>query len=188
MKPDDVEPPLDLSTLARSPGPPRELEPRVVDSLRARGLLRPATNGAGIWRRYGLAALAAAALLAIGFVFGDRSERRAHSDGPRYLLLLYQDSADATTGLAERDSMVAEYVRWAGRLREDGRLVLGEELGEGMAVVPEVEGEGIASSRYALGGFFVIHADDLEHAIEIARSTPHARGGGAVVVRPINPT
>ena len=188
MKPDD-DAPLDLSTLARSSDPPSELEARVVGSLRARGLLQPATTIRAVaWRRYGLAVLAAAAILAIGFVLGARSVRTSHADGSRYLLLLYQDSAEAGATLGERDSIVAEYVRWAGGLREEGRLVLGEELGEEMAIVPQGERVDEAVSRYALGGFFVVRAVDLAHAVEIARSTPHAHRGGAVVVRRINPT
>jgi hypothetical protein len=189
MKPDEMEPPLDPSQLARPVEIPSELERRVVGTLRARGLLRPGGTGGREWWRNGLTALAAAALLAIGFVFGTRSERLVVATGPQYLLLLYQDSTGATLGPSQRDSVVAAYVRWAAGLREEGRLVLGEELGEGMAVVPESGPDPRdVSSRYSLGGFFVVRAENLAHAVEIARGTPHARDGGRVVVRPINPT
>jgi hypothetical protein len=39
--------------------------------------------------------------------------------------------------------------------------------------------------KEALGGYFVLEADDLDAAIEIASRVPAARQGGAVEVRPI---
>ena len=39
--------------------------------------------------------------------------------------------------------------------------------------------------KEALGGYFVLEADDLDAAIEVASRVPAARLGGAVEVRPI---
>ena len=39
--------------------------------------------------------------------------------------------------------------------------------------------------KEALGGYFVLEADDLDAAIELAARVPAARLGGAVEVRPI---
>ena len=39
--------------------------------------------------------------------------------------------------------------------------------------------------KEALGGYFVLEADDLDSAIEIAAQVPAARLGGAVEVRPV---
>jgi hypothetical protein len=39
--------------------------------------------------------------------------------------------------------------------------------------------------KEALGGYFLLEADDLDAAIEVAASVPAARLGGAVEVRPI---
>jgi hypothetical protein len=38
--------------------------------------------------------------------------------------------------------------------------------------------------KEALGGYFVLEADDLDAAIELAASVPAARLGGAVEIRP----
>ncbi|HEV2347413.1 MAG TPA: YciI family protein, partial [Actinocrinis sp.] len=38
--------------------------------------------------------------------------------------------------------------------------------------------------KEAIGGFFVIEADDLDAAIEVASRVPAARYGGAVEIRP----
>jgi hypothetical protein len=39
--------------------------------------------------------------------------------------------------------------------------------------------------KEALGGYFLLEADDLDAAIELAARVPAARLGGAVEVRPI---
>ncbi|HEY5977071.1 MAG TPA: YciI family protein [Solirubrobacterales bacterium] len=40
-------------------------------------------------------------------------------------------------------------------------------------------------AKEALGGYFVLEADDLDAAIELAAKVPAARYGGAVEVRPM---
>src|SRR5712671_2694573 len=42
-----------------------------------------------------------------------------------------------------------------------------------------------AETKEALGGYFVLEADDLDSAIEIAARIPAARMGGAIEVRPV---
>jgi hypothetical protein len=42
-----------------------------------------------------------------------------------------------------------------------------------------------ATVKEALGGYFVLEADDLDAAIEVAARVPAARMGGAVEVRPV---
>ena len=42
-----------------------------------------------------------------------------------------------------------------------------------------------AETKEALGGFYLIEADDLDAALEIAARIPAARMGGSVEVRPL---
>ncbi len=42
-----------------------------------------------------------------------------------------------------------------------------------------------ASTKEAVGGLFVLEADDLDAALEIAARVPAARLGGAVEIRPV---
>ena len=39
--------------------------------------------------------------------------------------------------------------------------------------------------KEAIGGFFVLEADDLDAAIEVASGVPAARLGGAIEIRPV---
>ena len=43
-----------------------------------------------------------------------------------------------------------------------------------------------AESREAIGGLFIIQANDLTQAVEIAKGCPQLEVGGTVEVRPIN--
>ena len=42
-----------------------------------------------------------------------------------------------------------------------------------------------ASVKEAIGGFFVLEAEDLDAAIEVASRVPAARLGGAIEIRPV---
>jgi hypothetical protein len=42
-----------------------------------------------------------------------------------------------------------------------------------------------ASTKEALGGFFVVEAEHLDAAIEVAARVPAARLGGAIEIRPV---
>jgi hypothetical protein len=42
-----------------------------------------------------------------------------------------------------------------------------------------------AETKEYLGGFYLIEADDLDGAIEVAAKVPAARTGGAIEVRPV---
>ena len=156
--------------------PPPSLESRVIASLRRTRVLRPRERG--LLRPLTVAMLAAASLI-IGLAIG-RSMLRTPGDdtGPRYLLLLYQDS----TFVADRPSaqIVAEYAAWADSLGRAGRLDAGEKLGDARVVVGDASIAGTAPS-----GFFVVRASTLEDARALAASSPHVRRGGTVRVTAI---
>ena len=42
-----------------------------------------------------------------------------------------------------------------------------------------------AELKEAIGGYFVLEADDLDAAIEVAATVPAARLGGAIEIRPV---
>jgi hypothetical protein len=111
---------------------------------------------------------------------------------PTFVLLLYEDASFAA-GRTERD-LVAEYAAWARSLDRRGALVMGEKLGEtshrlrggnGRGGGPTVDRIQVTSDLGQLAGLFVIRADDEAAALAIARTCPHLRYGGSVVVRPV---
>jgi hypothetical protein len=161
--------------------PPPELRARVVATLRRSGYIG---SEAAPWLRRVIAAGAIAAALLVGFVAG-RTRIDAAPSGNNFLLLLYEDAGYRD----DRPSaeIVAEYAGWADSLGRAGALVLGEKLGDARI---DVVGAGASGPPAASGGpgptgLFIVRTANTDSAAAIARSAPHIRQGGRIVVRPI---
>ena len=177
----------ELDALRRRHLPP-ELEGRVIERLRASGLLArheaPASS-----RRWLLAA--GLALLVVGFGLG-RWQAQRSSNGrpmpptPSYILLLHQD-ASYRWGPG-RIALMAEEDRWARGLQNKAELIAGEALtDEGHLVTPTRTVERLAPGDY-VSGFFLLSVTSDERALAIARSCPHLTHGGRVELRRIWPS
>ena len=168
---------------------PPALEARVERSLVSAGLLVPARD---VSRRKAILTALAAGLVcfAVGLGVGTVRARPSappvavtSNNTPKFALLLYGDAADTVHSASD----VEEHVRWARQLAREGHQISGEKLG-GYA---EPIGTGSTASGAPdalLQGFFVISAANDVEALAIARSSPHFRHGGRVVVRRIEPT
>ena len=112
-----------------------------------------------------------------------------------YLMLIYQGTTplpgtDAWEALPEKEqkAIYADY----GRLNQTEGVTPGLPLGlpENATTVRVQEGKMLTtdgpfvSVKEALGGYFVLEADDLDAAIELASKIPAARLGGAIEIRP----
>jgi hypothetical protein len=137
-----------------------------------------------------VAAAAAAILLVVAGVVAEHvrltRDRSAVDSRPRYALLLYGDrGGDA----AVERTLVEEYGRWARTVAARGHYVAGEKLTD---EATELRGAGLARpiplDAGFLVGFFIISAATPAEAESIARTCPHLRYGGRIVVRPIEPT
>lgn len=186
----------ELDRLARETPAPPALEERVVRALRREGLLTaPALPR---WRQGLMLAGATTAAVAIFFagVLTGAARRPATPPEfqPTYALLLragpdYQDTASGE----QEQRRVEEYRAWAGGVYQSGVGIRGEKLGDdGRLLRQQAETSLRSDDREhepgALGGFFLINATSLDEALRIARSCPHLRYGGAIEVRPIDPT
>jgi len=168
---------------------PPDLASRVRVSLRERGLIREVDRAQRAegrrpsqWaQRAGL--LAAGILLgAIGSrVAGTTSRRPASVDAAgQYVLLLYGDPPDDTG--AVHVAREREYGRWAARLT-GATWVGGHELADVVDRLGPAPGEtGSPPNADRLAGYFVIAAPSRERAAEVARTCPHLKYGGRVVV------
>jgi hypothetical protein len=174
--------------------PPPDLAGRVRAALEARGLVRLPNDtvadraaGGGQASRRGITWVVGAGLVAAGFViglvasgtFGRAGGRPASARPGQYVVLLYGDPADDTG--AVHVAREREYGRWASTLSDGARWVGGHELAD------VVEGLGPAGSTPVayddrLAGYFVIEAPSRERAADVARSCPHLKYGGRVVV------
>ena len=106
----------------------------------------------------------------------------------QYALLIYEAPGIYDGfGDDERRAVSAEYLA----LRDDPRVVGGARLKpvETATTVRVPDGEPLvtdgpfADTKEVFGGFYVLEADDLDGALEIAARIPAARLGGSVEVR-----
>jgi hypothetical protein len=108
----------------------------------------------------------------------------------RYALLIHElPGADDELGPDERQAISAEYFA----IRDDPRVVDGGRLqpidtattvrvGDGRTLVADGP---FAETKEVFGGWFLLEADHLDAAIEIAGRIPAARMGGSVEIRPL---
>jgi hypothetical protein len=188
-----TEPTEDFAGLPREAEAPRGLEDATVEALVARGLLRrpPARRPRA---PVPALALAASVLLFLGGVAVGRRGEPALPPAPpgQFALLLYEGPGYRHSAPGEEAERVREYGAWAAARAEQGELVAGEKLREDPDVVVGSDGTVSTPAPPAgadrLAGFFLIRAADARRAVEIARSCPHVRYGGSIVIREIEPT
>ena len=110
----------------------------------------------------------------------------------KYAILIYE----AESGYASGDQALFQQVmeahnRFAGQVGERGGKILGGDALEPTPTSTSIRGDLVtdgpfAETKEALGGFYLIEARDLDHAIEIAKLCPAPFGG--VEVRPVMDT
>jgi hypothetical protein len=110
----------------------------------------------------------------------------------RYALLIYSDEArDRYERLPESEqrSIMAEYFAiselpstYSGAQLQPGTTATTVRVADGETLMTDGP---YAETKEILGGFFLVEADDLDAALEIAARIPAARLGGAVEVRPL---
>jgi hypothetical protein len=114
----------------------------------------------------------------------------AEEDIMKYILQIYPASGELD-GLSEdeQNALVREYLA----IGESPAVIGGEQLQpvETATTVRVQSGQTLLTdgpfvdAKEHLGGFFLVEAEDLDGALEIAARIPAARMGGAIEVRPL---
>lgn len=165
-----------LARLAQTVDPPAEAYHELSGRLRSRGLIGRPSRLPG-WL---LTAGAVTAAAAIAVMLGTRP-----SQTREYLLLLEEPAGyqSATTEAQQRER-VREYTAWAGDLARGNRLVSAGELEPGGSVLSPASSRRLPPQATPTG-YFLIRAESREEAERLARSSPHLRYGGDLVVRAV---
>jgi hypothetical protein len=110
----------------------------------------------------------------------------------KYLLQIYSDSAMAEFGRRsadEQDAILGEYLA----IRQSPGVIGGEQL-QPVETATTVRVQGgqtlltdgpFVEAKEHLGGYYLVEANELDAALEIAARIPAARMGGAIEVRPL---
>lgn len=108
----------------------------------------------------------------------------------QYAMLIYTKPGEVESlSPAEQESVSREY--WA--LREEPGVTGGAALqSPDTATTVRVDGQQVlvtdgpfADTKEIFGGFYLLEADNLDQATELAARIPAARFGGAVEIRPL---
>jgi hypothetical protein len=108
----------------------------------------------------------------------------------RYALLIYTQPGYAeSVGEAEYQKVVSEYLA----LGQRPDVVAGQQLQPvDTATTVRVQDQRtlttdgpFADTKEVLGGFFLLEADNIDEAIDVASQVPAARLGGSVEIRPL---
>jgi hypothetical protein len=116
-------------------------------------------------------------------------ERLKEKHMAEYLILIYENEDAYVTGGPEVwQAAGAAHGRFAEQVGEKGGKMLGgnalQPTGTATSIRSDVVTDGpFAETKEALGGYYLIEARDLDHALEIAKLCPAPFGG--VEVRPI---
>lgn len=101
-------------------------------------------------------------------------------------LILPRESEDAFAELSpeEMQRIIQRYQEWTDRLRGEERLLLGHKLqdGEGRVATGGKNGMVVSDGPYSetkevIGGFWLVEADDYDHALRLADDCPHLEYG-----------
>jgi hypothetical protein len=109
-----------------------------------------------------------------------------------YVILIYENEspyADASPEVWQ--TAMDAHNRFAGQVGEKGGKLTGGSALQPTATATSIRGDVVtdgpfAETKEALGGFYLIEARDLDHALEIAKLCPAPYGG--VEVRPVMDT
>jgi hypothetical protein len=110
----------------------------------------------------------------------------------QYLILIYEDETRYLEMTPEQGQQIfAAHSRFAGQVGEHGATLLGGNALEPTTTATTVRDDIVTDGPFAetkevLGGYYLIDARDLDHALEVAKLCPAPYGG--VEVRPVMDT
>ena len=169
-----------FARLRREQRPPAELEQTVVSAMRAEGLLEKTTGPKRRWLPFA-AAIAGLALFAGGYLLGSGQGEPTGQIRPElgYMLLLHEDSRFRP---GEPMEMFEEYKAWMEAVGSQGVAITGQEL-QNEALILDPDGDPGEDGEERTTGYFLLEAETMDQAAEIARSIPHLKYGGRVEVK-----
>ena len=107
----------------------------------------------------------------------------------QYAILIYEaESGYADGGQEAWQQSMEAHTRFAGQVGERGGKILGGDALEPTSTATSIRGDIVTDGPFvetkeALGGFYLIEAEDLDQALAIGKLCPAPYGG--VEVRPI---
>ena len=104
-------------------------------------------------------------------------------------MLIFRGGSDAMQMSPEESQQhMQKWFQWVGELQQNGTYASGEALlptGKTVAKGNVVTDGPFAEGKEIVGGFFIVKANSIEEAAEIAKACPDLPLGGTVEVRDV---
>ena len=109
---------------------------------------------------------------------------------PKFMLILRADAGVDYSELTPDDfaRILGEYETWSAKLAAEGRLDLGHKLmdGAGKVIWPrgkttEVKDGPYVETKEVVGGYYIVKADNYDHAVRLCAGHPNFRFGSIEV-------
>lgn len=174
-----------FSRLKREEQPPAALERRIIDELKSNHLITSKTKTYKMNTTLKWAASIAATVLLffIGNYVGKQSTAvQAIEPSRGYMLILHEDDLFKP---GEPYEMYQEYAGWMENTMAKGIVMTGQELKNEAVIIDNqqnVKHLDETSARKTTG-YFILEAESLEIALEVAKSNPHIKYGGTIEVK-----
>lgn len=109
---------------------------------------------------------------------------------PKFMLILRGDVTADYSKLTPEDfaKILGEYEAWGGKLAAEGRLVAGHKLTDqgGKVLWPrgaktELRDGPYVESKEVVGGYYILDAENYDHAVKLCTGHPNFRFGSIEV-------
>ncbi len=112
----------------------------------------------------------------------------------KFMLILRDDpAAYADFSPRQFQELIEKYHEWSMKMEKEGRLDLGRKLTDDGGKVLTKPGGKLAvkdgpfnETKEVVGGFYIITADDLGHAMRLCEDHPQFAIGGSVEIREVD--
>ena len=104
-------------------------------------------------------------------------------------MFIFHGGSSAALSPNDAQSNMQKWMLWIETLSKSGRYLSGEPLeprGKIVSGSKKLVTDGpFAEGKELVGGYFIIHAKDLDEAVELAKDCPDFELNGKVEVRPV---
>ena len=107
----------------------------------------------------------------------------------KFMLIFHSDTTAPKGSPEEMQGQMGKWMAWIEKLNKEGRYESGEPLLPGGKLVSgknkTVTDGPYTEGKELVGGYFIIKANNLDEAAEIAKECPDFNYGASVQVRPV---
>ncbi len=104
-------------------------------------------------------------------------------------MYLFRGGMDSYQSPEQRQAHMGKWYQWMQALAQNGNFVAGEPLqgsGKQLSGTKKVITDGpFTEAKEHVGGYLIVNANDMDHAVEMAKDCPIFENDGLLEVRPI---